>query len=159
MDVDKNRYIAMGAGGFVGMNMVRGDGPMIIGAFVLGAYMGQQAYLLIDGPGSIPDSLFHPVASVEHTLVGGGSLGQTVVTGATAYATYKGAPALYKGGRAAYGMVAGESTAVVIRSKLSRLPRLAAKSSRGRKSLELHYCQSDCKKMVALIKSKQCLST
>ena len=110
MDVDKNRYIAMGAGGYVGM-MVGGDGPMRIGGFVLGAYMGQQAYLLIDGPGSIPDSLTHPVSAVEHTLAGDGSLGQTVVTGAAGYAAYKGAPALYKGGRAAYGMIAGESTA------------------------------------------------
>ena len=109
MDVDQTRYIAMGAGGFVGMNMVRGDGPMRIGGFILGAYMGQQAYLLIDGPGSIPDSLFHPVASVEHTLVGGGSLGQTAVTGAAGYATYKAAPTLYKGGKVAYGMVAGDT--------------------------------------------------
>ena len=108
---DKNRYIAIGAGGFVGMNMVRGDGPMRIGGFVLGAYMGQQAYMLIDGPGSIPDSLTHPVASVEHTLVGGGSLGQTAVTGAAGYATYKAAPTLYKGGKVAYGMVAGDTAA------------------------------------------------
>ena len=108
MDVDKNRYIAMGAGGYVGM-MVGGDGPMRIGGFVLGAYMGQQAYLLIDGPGSIPDSLTHPVLAVEHTLVGGGSLGQTAVTGAAGYAAYKGAPTLYKGGKAAYGMVAGDT--------------------------------------------------
>ena len=109
MDVDQTRYIAMGAGGFVGMNMVRGDGPMRIGGFVLGAYMGQQMYMLVDGPGSIPDSLTHPISAVEHTLVGGGSLGQTAVTGAAGYATYKGAPALYKGGRAAYGMVAGDT--------------------------------------------------
>jgi hypothetical protein len=34
------------------------------------------------------------------------------VTGAAGYAAYKGAPALYKGGKAAYGMVADESTAV-----------------------------------------------
>ena len=108
MDVDKNRYIAMGAGGYVGM-MVGGDGPMRIGGFVLGAYMGQQAYLLIDGPGSIPDSLTHPVSAVEHTLAGDGSLGQTAVTGAAGYAVYKGAPALYKGGRVAYGMVAGDT--------------------------------------------------
>ena len=108
MDVDKNRYIAMGAGGYVGM-VVGGDGPMRIGGFVLGAYMGQQAYLLIDGPGSIPDSLTHPVSAVEHTLAGDGSLGQTAVTGAAAYATYKGAPALYRGGKAACGMVAGDT--------------------------------------------------
>ena len=111
MDVDKSRYIAMGAGGYVGMNMVGNGGPMRIAGFVAGAWLGQQAYMLVDGPGSIPDSLTHPISSVEHTLVGGGSLGQTAVTGAAAYATYKGAPALYKGGRAAYGMVAGESTA------------------------------------------------
>ena len=109
MDVDKNRYVAMGAGGYLGMNMVGGDGPMRIGGFVLGAYMGQQMYMLVDGPGSIPDSLTHPISSVEHTLVGGGSLGQTAVTGAAGYATYKGAPALYKGGKAAYGMVVGDT--------------------------------------------------
>ena len=108
---DSKRYVAMGAGGYVGMNMVGGDGPMRIGGFVLGAYMGQQMYMLVDGPGSIPDSLTHPISAVEHTLVGGGSLGQTAVTGAAGYATYKGAPALYKGGKAAYGMIAGESTA------------------------------------------------
>ena len=112
MDVDQTRYIAMGAGGFVGMNMVRGDGPMRIGGFVLGAYMGQQMYMLVDGPGSIPDSLTHPISAVEHTLVGDQSLGQTAVTGAAGYATYKAAPTLYKGGKVAYGMVAGESTAV-----------------------------------------------
>jgi len=109
---DNKRYVAMGAGGYVGMNMVGGDGPTRIGGFVLGAYMGQQMYMLVDGPGSIPDSLTHPISSVEHTLVGGGSLGQTAVTGAAGYAAYRGAPALYKGGRAAYGMIAGESTAV-----------------------------------------------
>ena len=109
MDVDKSRYIAMGVGGYVGMNMVGNDGPMRIAGFVAGAWLGQQAYMLVDGPGSIPDSLIHPVASVEHTLVGGGSLGQTAVTGAAGYATYKGAPALYKGGKAAYGMVAGDT--------------------------------------------------
>ena len=109
MDVDKKRYIAMGAGGYLGMNMVGGDGVMRVGGFVVGAYLGQQAYTLIDGPGSIPDSLSHPVSAVEHTLAGDGSLGQTAVTGAAAYATYKGAPALYKGGKAAYGMVAGDT--------------------------------------------------
>ena len=106
---DNKRYVAMGAGGYVGMNMVGGDGPMRIGGFVLGAYMGQQMYMLVDGPGSIPDSLTHPISSVEHTLVGGGSLGQTAVTGAAGYAAYRSAPALYKGGRAAYGMVAGDT--------------------------------------------------
>ena len=106
---DSKRYVAMGAGGYVGMNMVGGDGPMRIGGFVLGAYMGQQMYMLVDGPGSIPDSLTHPISSVEHTLVGGGSLGQTAVTGAAGYATYKAAPTLYKGGKAAYGMVAGDT--------------------------------------------------
>ena len=113
MDVDKSRYVAMGAGGYVGMNMAGNDGPMRIAGFVAGAWLGQQAYMLIDGPGSIPDSLTHPISSVEHTLVGGGSLGQTAVTGAAGYgyAAYKSAPALYKGGKAAYGMVAGESTA------------------------------------------------
>ena len=109
MDVDKSRYAAMGAGGYVGMNMVGNDGPMRIAGFVAGAWLGQQAYMLVDGPGSIPDSLTHPISSVEHTLVGGGSLGQTAVTGAAGYATYKGAPALYKGGKAAYGMVAGDT--------------------------------------------------
>jgi hypothetical protein len=109
---DNKRYVAMGAGGYVGMNMVGDDGPMRIAGFVAGAWLGQQAYMLIDGPGSIPDSLTHPISAVEHTLVGDQSLGQTAVTGAAGYAAYKGAPALYKGGRAAYGMVAGESTAV-----------------------------------------------
>ena len=109
---DKKRYVAMGAGGYVGMNMVGNDGPMRIAGFVAGAWLGQQAYMLVDGPGSIPDSLTHPISSVEHTPVGGGSLGQTAVTGAAGYAAYRGAPALYKGGRAAYGMIAGESTAV-----------------------------------------------
>ena len=108
---DKNRYIAMGAGGYVGMNMVGNDGPMRIAGFVAGAWFGQQAFMLIDGPGSIPDSLTHPISAVEHTLVGDQSLGQTAVTGAATYATYKAAPALYKGGKAAYGMVASESTA------------------------------------------------
>jgi hypothetical protein len=106
---DNKRYVAMGAGGYVGMNMVGDDGPMRIAGFVAGAWLGQQAYMLIDGPGSIPDSLTHPVSAVEHTLAGGGSLGQTAVTGAAGYAAYKGAPALYKGGRAAYGMVAGDT--------------------------------------------------
>ena len=109
MDVDKSRYIAMGAGGYVGMNMVGNDGPMRIAGFVAGAWLGQQAFMLIDGPGSIPDSLTHPISSVEHTLVGGGSLGQTAVTGAAGYATYKAAPTLYKGGKVAYGMVAGDT--------------------------------------------------
>ena len=109
MDVDKSRYIAMGAGGYVGMNMVGNDGPMRIAGFVAGAWLGQQAYMLIDGPGSIPDSLTHPISAVEHTLVGGGSLGQTAVTGAAGYATYKAAPTLYKGGKVAYGMVAGDT--------------------------------------------------
>ena len=108
---DNKRYIAMGAGGYVGMNMVGNDGPMRIGGFVLGAYMGQQMYMLVDGPGSIPDSLTHPISAVEHTLVGGGSLGQTAVTGAAGYAAYKGAPALYKGGKAADGMGAGDTAA------------------------------------------------
>ena len=106
---DNKRYVAMGAGGYVGMNMVGNDGPMRIAGFVAGAWLGQQAYMLIDGPGSIPDSLTHPVLAVEHTLAGDGSLGQTAVTGAAAYATYKGAPALYKGGKAAYGMVASDT--------------------------------------------------
>jgi hypothetical protein len=109
---DNKRYIAMGTGGYLGMRMVGDDGPMRIAGFVAGAWLGQQAYMLIDGPGSIPDSLTHPISAVEHTLVGDQSLGQTAVTGAAGYATYKGLPALYKGGRAAYGMVAGESTAV-----------------------------------------------
>jgi hypothetical protein len=109
---DNKRYVAMGAGGYVGMNMVGDDGPMRIAGFVAGAWLGQQAYMLIDGPGSISDSLTHPVSAVEHTLVGDQSLGQTAVTGAAGYATYKAAPTLYKGGKAAYGMVAGESTAV-----------------------------------------------
>ena len=112
MDVDKSRYIAMGAGGYVGMNMVGNDGPMRIAGFVAGAWLGQQAYMLFEGPGSIPDSLTHPISAVEHTLAGDQSLGQTAVTGAAGYAAYKGAPALYKGARTAYGMVAGESTAV-----------------------------------------------
>jgi hypothetical protein len=106
---DNKRYVAMGTGGYLGMSMVRDDGPMRIAGFVAGAWLGQQAYMLIDGPGSIPDSLTHPVSAVEHTLAGGGSLGQTAVTGAAGYAAYKGAPALYKGGRAAYGMVAGDT--------------------------------------------------
>ena len=106
---DNKRYVAMGAGGYVGMNMVGDDGPMRIAGFVAGAWLGQQAYMLIDGPGSIPDSLTHPVSAVEHTLVGGGSLGQTAVTGAAGYATYKAAPTLYKGGKVASGMVAGDT--------------------------------------------------
>ena len=106
---DNKRYVAMGAGGYVGMNMVGNDGPMRIAGFVAGAWLGQQAYILIDGPGSIPDSLTHPVLAVEHTLAGGGSLGQTAVTGAAGYATYKAAPTLYKGGKVAYGMVAGDT--------------------------------------------------
>ena len=109
MDVDKSRYIAMGAGGYVGMNMVGNGGPMRIAGFVAGAWLGQQAVMLIEGPGSIPDSLTHPVSAVEHTLVGDQSLGQTAVTGAAGYATYKAAPALYKGGKVAYGMVAGDT--------------------------------------------------
>jgi len=108
---DNKRYIAMGAGGYVGMNMVGDDGPMRIAGFVAGAWLGQQAVMLIEGPGSIPDSLTHPVSAVEHTLAGDQSLGQTAVTGAAGYAAYKSAPALYKGAKVAYGMIAGESTA------------------------------------------------
>ena len=106
---DNKRYVAMGAGGYVGMNMVGNDGPMRIAGFVAGAWLGQQAVMLIEGPGSIPDSLTHPISSVEHTLVGDQSLGQTAVTGAAGYATYKAAPTLYKGGKVAYGMVAGDT--------------------------------------------------
>ena len=106
---DNKRYIAMGAGGYVGMHMVGNDGPMRIAGFVAGAWLGQQAFMLIDGPGSIPDSLTHPISAVEHTLVGDQSLGQTAVTGAAGYATYKAAPTLYKGGKTAYGMVAGDT--------------------------------------------------
>ena len=98
---DKKRYVAMGAGGYVGMNMVGNDGPMRIAGFVAGAWLGQRAVMLFEGPGSIPDSLTHPVSAVEHTLAGDQSLGQTAVTGAAGYAAYKSAPALYKGGKAA----------------------------------------------------------
>ena len=96
----------------MGLNMVGDDGPMRIVGFVAGAWLGSQAFMLVDGPGSITDSLTHPVSAVEHTLVGDQSLGQTAVTGAAGYAAYKSAPALYKGGKAAYGMVASEPTAV-----------------------------------------------